>query len=97
MCILYAYKLSLKVSSKCTHPNYYFIVLNVSTEFVLIYRPHPVQCLLSEQDPNTGKNLERDGSNKIVSKQVPSEVDLPDPDLLFYAPERPFMHITVCC
>jgi hypothetical protein len=24
MCILYAYKLSLKVSSKCIHPNYYF-------------------------------------------------------------------------
>jgi hypothetical protein len=24
MCIFYAYKLSLKISSKCVHPNYYF-------------------------------------------------------------------------
>ncbi len=41
---------------------------------------YKLQSLLSEQDTKTGKNLERDGINKIVSKQVPSEVDLPDPD-----------------
>jgi hypothetical protein len=29
------------------HPTIYFIVLNVSVEFVLIYHPHPVYCTYS--------------------------------------------------
>jgi hypothetical protein len=43
MYFLYAYKLFLKFSLKCIHPNYSFYCLRcVSVEFVLIYRPHPV-------------------------------------------------------
>jgi hypothetical protein len=43
MCMQCVYKLFLKFSLKYIHPiTIYFIVLNVSYEFVLIYRPHPV-------------------------------------------------------
>jgi hypothetical protein len=46
--ILYAYKVFLKFSSKCIHPNYLFYCFDVpivSIEFVIIYRPHPVHIL----------------------------------------------------
>ncbi len=43
----YAYTLFMKFSARCIHPNYLFYSFNVSVEFVLIYRPHPV--LLSVQ------------------------------------------------
>ncbi len=42
LCMQYAYTLFLKFSVRFVHPNYFFIVLNVSVEFVLIYRLHPV-------------------------------------------------------
>ena len=44
--MLYAYIITLKFSSKYIDPNYFFIGLNASIWFVLIYRPHPVLAFL---------------------------------------------------
>jgi hypothetical protein len=57
MCILYAYKVFLKFSSKCVHPNYriYFIAVNVAIEFVLIYRPRT--CIISLNSKKKEKPL----------------------------------------
>jgi hypothetical protein len=38
-------KSHVRLPLRCIHPNYFFIVSNVSVEFVLIYRPHPVSLV----------------------------------------------------